>query len=266
MMADEPINALEASLAIEQTGPGLWAAVASPQYEANSGMFGGWTAALLLKTILSEAESAGSASAMTVNFVNRVVPGARLEVRTIRLGGGRSLTHWRCDVLSENSLLATAVVVLADRKESSVHTEVKMPAAPPHASIQLAILPGTFGSVVEVRPTLGDGLFNQTTTRSLNWERDGSGRPMDAVQLAFLSDLGAPRIFFVSDGPRPSSTITLSIYFHATSEELAACSDDYILCDMVGTRANAATIASRKDMWGRNGALLATSEQLCWFR
>lgn len=89
---------------------------------------------------------------------------------------------------------------------------------------------------------------------------------MDAVQLALLSDLGAPRIFFVSNGPRPSSTITLSIYFHATDDELAACADDYILSEMIGTRANAATIGSRKDLWSREGKLLATSEQLCWFR
>lgn len=266
MMEGVPINALEASLAIESTGPSLWAAVASPAYEANSGTFGGWTAALLLKTVLSEAESTGSASAMTVNFVKRVVPGAPLELRTTRLGGGRSLTHWRCDMLSDGGLLAIATVVLADRKASSAYTELKMPEAPPPAGFEPADVPGALGATVDIRPTLGDGVFNQPTTRTLNWERETSGRPIDAVQIAFLSDAGAPRIFYVSDAPRPSSTITLSIYFHATSEELAACGDDYILCDMVGTRANAATIASRKNMWGRSGALLATSEQLCWFR
>ena len=259
-------NMLEASLAIERIEPGRWSAVASPQYEANSGTFGGWTAALLLKTVLIEADATSTASAMTVNYVNRVVPGAVLEVRTTRLGGGRSLTHWRCDVLAESGLLATAVVVLADRKANSEHTELTMPAAPPPANFKPADVPGALGTKVDIRPTLGDDLFNQTTTRSLNWEREISGRSMDAVQIAFLSDAGAPRIFYVSDGPRPSSTITLSIYFLATSDELAACGDDYILCEMIGTRANAATIASRKDMWSRDGTLLATTEQLCWFR
>ena len=257
---------LETSLSVEPIEPGRWAAVASPHYEANSGMFGGWTAALLLKAVLNEPAATGSASAMTVNFINRVVPGVSLEVRTTQLGGGRSLMHWRSDLLAEGKLLASAIVVLADRKPSDQHTETAMPTAPLPASTQPAVLPGTFGSVVDVRPTLGDDLFNQTTTRSLNWERDVSGRPMDAVQLAFLSDLGAPRIFFVSDSPRPSSTITLSIYFLATDDELATCGDDYILNEMIGTRANAATIGSRKDLWSRDGTLLATSEQLCWFR
>jgi acyl-CoA thioesterase len=260
------MNTLEASLAIERTGQGLWSAVASPAYEANSGTFGGWTAALLLKAVLSEAEATGSASAMTVNFVNRVVPDAALQLRTAWLGGGRSLAHWRCDMLSDGILLATAAVVLANRRASSAHTESNMPEAPPPAGFNPADVPGALGARVDIRPTLGDGLFNQTTTRSLNWERETSGRPMDAIQIAFLSDAGAPRIFYVSDGPRPSSTITLSIYFHATTAELEACGDDYILSDMIGTRAEAATMASRKDMWSREGTLLATTEQLCWFR
>ncbi len=261
-----PVNALETSLAMERSGPGLWSAVASLDYEAITGMFGGWTSALMLKSVLADPDAQGSASAMTVNFISRVPPGAALRLRTVRLGGGRSLAHWRCDLLTAGELLATATIVLANRKVSDRHTEAKMPEAPPPASVTPAILPGAFDAKLDVRPTLGDNIFNQTATRSLNWERDASGRPMDAVQIAFLSDLGAPRIFFISDGPRMSSTITLSVYFHATSDELAACSGDYILSEMVGTRAEAATVASRKDMWSRDGTLLATTEQLCWFR
>ena len=265
-MNDVLVNTLETSLAMERTGPGQWSAVASPAYEAISGMFGGWTSALMLKSVLADAEAQGSASAMTVNFINRVPSGAALNLRTARLGGGRSLTHWRCDLFADVELLATAAIVLAHRKESSQHTERQLPGAPAPASVAPVVLPGAFDIQVEVRPTLGNNIFNQTTTRSLNWEKEKSGRPIDAVQIAFLADLGAPRIFFVSDGPRMSSTITMSIYFLATSDELAACGDDYILSDMIGTRANGATIGSQKDMWGRTGTLLATSEQLCWFR
>jgi acyl-CoA thioesterase len=260
------MGTLEASLVIEPIEPGLWFARASPAYEASAGLFGGWTSALMLKSVLVDPQAQGSASAMTVNFINRVPPGSALHLRTARLGGGRSLTHWRCDLLAEDELLATAAIVLANRKESDSHTERTIPEAPAPESVTPAILPGAFDTHIDVRQTLGDNIFNQTTTRSLNWEREKSGRPMDAVQVAFLADLGAPRIFFVSDGPRMSSTITLSIYFLATSDELAACGDDYVLSEMVGTRAEAATVASRKDVWSRDGKLLATTEQLCWFR
>ena len=86
------------------------------------------------------------------------------------------------------------------------------------------------------------------------------------MQLAYLADAYAPRIFLCSKGPRPSSTITMSVYFHATPEELAEVGDDYVLSEAIGTRAEHATMGSQVRLWSRKGRLLATSEQLCWFR
>ncbi len=56
-----------------------------------------------------------------------------------------------------------------------------------------------------------------------------SGRKVDHVQLAYFADQLAPRALFWSDGPRPTATITLSVFFHATDEEINAVGDDYIL-------------------------------------
>jgi len=42
---------LAESLALTPIGGAAFAAVALPDYEANSGMFGGWTAALLLNAV-----------------------------------------------------------------------------------------------------------------------------------------------------------------------------------------------------------------------
>jgi acyl-CoA thioesterase len=103
-------------------------------------------------------------------------------------------------------------------------------------------------------------------TRSLMWLLEGSGRPLDAPLLTLLSDIGPPRVFYVSSQPRPSATVTLSAYFHATPEELAVGSGDYVLSDMVGTRIEQSTAGSRTNLWSRSGVLLATAEQLAWFR
>jgi hypothetical protein len=35
---------------------------------------------------------------------------------------------------------------------------------------------------------------------------------------------------------------------------------------MIGTRVERSTVGSRANLWSRGGALLATTEQLCWFR
>jgi hypothetical protein len=49
-------------------------------------------------------------------------------------------------------------------------------------------------------------------------------------------------------------------------EELAQCGDSYVLSDMIGTRIESSTVGSKANLWSQGGALLATTEQLCWFR
>lgn len=261
------MKSLADSLIISHAAPNRWSAIADPAFEAGNGMFGGWTAALMLKAVLGEAEAEGSASAITVNFVNRVAPGSVIELRTRKLGGGRSVSHWSCELFGENDqLLALATIVLANRRESLSWCEEEMPQIPAPETLEPSRPPDRFGDMIEMRTAVGEDYFDQASSRSVHWEKEMSGRPIDALQLVFLGDLGVPRIFFISQGPRPSSTITLSLYIHATPDELALCGDDYIMGDMVGTRVEHSSFGMKKNMWGRNGKLLATTEQLCWFR
>ena len=69
-----------------------------------------------------------------------------------------------------------------------------------------------------------------------------------------------------SDGPRPSSTLTLSVYFHATEDELAAVGDDVILSEAFGTSGAHSTSEEHLRLWSRHGELLATSMQMAWYR
>ena len=91
-------------------------------------------------------------------------------------------------------------------------------------------------------------------------------RAVDALQLLVYSDALAPRSFFVSPGPGPSATITLSLYIHATADELTAVGGDFVLQDATGTRIEQSTCGSQCNLWSRDGVLLATSEQLEWFK
>jgi hypothetical protein len=96
--------------------------------------------------------------------------------------------------------------------------------------------------------------------------RETSGRTVDHLQLTYLSDARPPRSFYWSDGPRPSATLTLSVYFHATEQELASAGDDDVLSEAFGTRGARSTSEEHLRLWSRQGALLATSEQLAWYR
>ena len=243
-------------------------ALADPAYEANTGMFGGWTAALLLKSVLEDPGADGSASALTVSYISRTPPGSALILRPRRIGGGRSISHWRSELFVEGEAapVAVAAIVLSNRRESDSFAERAMPQAPGPDALQDFRPPASFGRTTAVRYAMGAMPFNQPTTRSLAWQRETSGRKIDAVQLAYLSDVGWPRAFAISAGPRVSSTITMSVYFHATDAELGAVGDDWVFCDMIGTRIEASTVGSKSDLWSRAGKLLATTEQLCWFR
>jgi hypothetical protein len=162
--------------------------------------------------------------------------------------------------------LAFASVVLTNRRETDGRLDVSMPDAPDPDTLQVFHPPGTFGESTVLHTIDGFPPFGRAGTRSTAWAREQTGRPVDHAQLAYLCDARPPRSFFWSDGPRPSATLTLSVYFHATDRELAEVGDDYVLSQAFGTRGTQSTSGEHLRLWSRAGALLATSEQLAWYR
>jgi len=258
---------LERALAVEPAGEGRWRTVASPDYESANGTFGGLTAALALGAIVRTADAAARPASLTVDYLDRIEPGCDVELHAHRVGGGRSVGFWRCEVLDATSgkPLALASAVLAERRDTDGHVDIAMPVAPPPEGIEVVeAAPGPMGERTTVRPVHGYPPFDRPDTRSLAWVHETSGRPVDHLQLAYLSDPRAPRSFSWSAGPRPSATLTMSIWFHATDEELAQVGDDHLLSEAFGTGGAQGTSEEHLRLWSRQGALLASSVQLCW--
>jgi acyl-CoA thioesterase len=261
------LGELEQALNLSRSGDKLWTAPADPNYEAMNGMFGGWTAAVALRAVCDEADGVATPSALTVNYVGKVEPGSNVLIRTRRVGGGRSVGYWQSELTVNEATVATASVVLTERRDTDGHLEITMPDAPDPAMLEVTYpAPGPCGERAVVRPILGLPPHNRESTYSTSWVRETSGRQVDHHQLALLADHRAPRSFFWSSGPRPSSTITLSVYFHATDEELDQVGDDDILSEAFGTRGAQSTSEEHLRLWSRQGALLATSVQMCWYR
>jgi acyl-CoA thioesterase len=262
-----PAGDLESALALSRSGAGAWTAHADPNYESANGMFGGWTAAMLLRAVCAEVDGEAAPTAINVNFVGKIEPGSDLLIRTRRVGGGRSVGYWQIELTTADITLAVASVVLTKRRETDGHLEVKMPVAPdPATLIAVHAAPGPCGERISDRPIFGLPPFSQESTYSTSWVRETSGRAVDHAQLALLADHRAPRSFFWSDGPRPSSTLTLSVYFHATESELAAVGDEEILSEAFGIRGADSTSEEHLRLWSRRGELLATSVQMAWYR
>ncbi len=200
--------------------------------------------------------------------MDRIGPGEEVLLAVSRMGGGRSLEHWRAEVLpaAGDRVLAHAVVALAHRRESDRHVECSMPEAPAPSALPEFHAPGAQGQQTDIRPIWGHPPFGRTSTSSGAWVRLAEPRPLDHTLLAYLADQYAPRSFFWGGGPRPSATVAMSVYFHATAEELTAAAADPILSEAIGTRGVQGTSGAQLRMWSAAGALLATSEQLCWYR
>lgn len=86
---------LEHALNLSRSGEEVWTAHADPNYASMNGMFGGWTAAVVLRAVCGEVDGEAAPSALTVNFVGKVEPGSDALIRTRRVGGGRSVNYWQ---------------------------------------------------------------------------------------------------------------------------------------------------------------------------
>jgi acyl-CoA thioesterase len=260
--------ALQDALALTPDGDDRFRGYADPHYEARVGMFGGWTAALMLNAVAGHADRAGVPCAMTVNYIEPVPASADVVVEVRRLGGTRSVHHWRAEltVPADGRLRAHASLVVAQRRETDEFTQPAMPSAPDPAGLAEFHPPGFVGECIELRLIEGWPAFGRMDTYSTNWVKETSGRAIDYLQLAFLADAYAPRCLFWAEDFRPVSTTTLSVYFTSTDEEIEAVGDDYILTEAIGTRGVAATSGQQARLWSRHGVLLATTEQLAWYR
>src|SRR5580704_8074459 len=111
---------LHRALSLEPSGEGIWMVRADPHYESSNGMFGGWTAAVALKTVADSAAGTWAPCVMTLNFINKIEAGSTLCIRSWRVGGGRSIDHWQVELTTEDQQtpLAGASFILAERRDS----------------------------------------------------------------------------------------------------------------------------------------------------
>ena len=260
------VGSIGDALALRPDGPDRWLAFADPDHESITAMFGGWTAGVALGSVVRSATGGATPSAMTINYIGAITPDQEVAIDVHRLGGGRSIEHWRADVrpAALESVLASAMVVLTNRRDTDGHAQFSMPAVPDPETLEEFHAPGPQGQQTMLRRISGD--YASGDSSSTHWMRDMSGRALDHVLLAYLADQNAPRSFFWGPGPRPSATLTMSVYFHATDDELAAAGSDYLLAETTGTRGHRSTSDQHARIWSRQGALLATTEQLCWYR
>jgi acyl-CoA thioesterase len=86
------------------------------------------------------------------------------------------------------------------------------------------------------------------------------------VLLGMLTDHSPPRAFYAFGHTLMTTTLSLTVYLHATAEEVAAAARDFLLVEYEGRVGGGGASDERSSYWRRDGKLLATSEQLVWHR
>ena len=267
-----PAHAPTHAMDLVAVSPGRWTTVAAPEWSnPGGGLWGGYAIGLCIRVLEAEPEAVGEALSLTLTYAAGLRAGA-LDIRTRRLRQGGSVGVWEVEILPAGSdqVGVHAIVTLARRPVTPTFAFATMPPAPDPERLPSPITPGAsqhYGASAFERRTLDETYPPRATgnSRTLAWVRSRGG-PLDKAMLGMVTDNSAPRAMYALGPTIMTTTLTLTAYLHATVEELAAVGDDFILVECEGRVGGGGASDERSSYWSRDGKLLATSEQLAWYR
>jgi acyl-coenzyme A thioesterase PaaI-like protein len=260
------------AISLTPVAPGRWTTLAGEEWaNPGGGLWGGYAIGLAIRVLEAEPEAVGEALSLTLTYI-AAVPAGPLDIRTRRIRQGGSVGVWEVELLPAGSdqVGVHAIVTLARRPATPPFAFATMPDAPDPLSLPAPAPPDEamrhYGASSFERRTL-EG-FPPTPggdSRSLHWVRSRRG-PLDKALLGMITDNAAPRAMYALGPTIRTTTLSLTAYLHATAEELAEIGDDYVLVECEGRVGGGGASDERSSYWSRSGKLLATSEQLAWYR
>ena len=250
-----------------------WQGATHPAYANMVGPFGGVTCAVLLKAALLHPARQGEPIALTVNFAGPVADGP-FEVEARPLRTNRSTQHWSLLLSQDGVPCSSGSAVFAERRPTWGAPESSPPPGlPDPQTLPAAPQAGRPAWVrcYDMRFAPGEEAFGldgqeQAHSRSRLWVRDAPPRPLDAVALAALADSFFPRVFVRRRRVAPIGTITLSTYFHADADLLAAQGERHLMGVAQAQVFRQGYHDQTATLWSHDGHLLASAHQMVYYR
>ena len=271
------IHPLDEALALTSSAPGQFTGQTHPGYWNMVGPFGGVTAATLLQAVMQHPDRLGDPLSLTVNYAGALTAGA-FTVQATPVRTNRSTQHWTLTILQADAegapvVTTTATAVTAVRRDTWSAGDVPMPAvpgptAPPaieHGSEAMEWL-----NRYEMRPITGalprawDGSGDHSLSQL--WMRDAPARPLDFCALSALADLFFPRVWLRRAHRVPAGTVSITVYFHASAEQLAQTGTGYLLGQARGQEFRNGFFDQTVQLWNEAGTMLATSHQIVYYK
>jgi len=243
----------------------------NPAYQNMVGPFGGATAATLLQSVLRHPSVKGTPVSMTVNFLGPIKE-SDITVQPRMIRENRSNQHWTVEAQCGVETVATATLVFASRIESWASTEITMPDAPSYQELEsmpTEMLP-PWAQQYDMRFVRGNPLAapekDSPPSETLQWVCDLPERAIDYTSLCAICDSFFPRLFIHTRQMVPFGTVTFTVYFHVTQQELNELDDPWVLGHARATKFHGSYFDQSGEVWGTNGNLLATTSQLVYYK
>lgn len=278
------------ALRLEAAGsdrPNTWLGASSPAYWNMVGPFGGTTAATALRAILLHPSLLGEPIALTVNYASAMAEGP-FSITATPVRTNRSTQHWTVELLQADAsgadgVVMTATAVTAARRETWSANDTPMPAV--GFSDTLPRL--RFGSSEWTRrydirvargmiPQVWDGSCQggekggeeggEGGSLTQLWVRDEPPRPLDFPALTAMADAFYPRVWLRRATRVPAGTVSITVYFHADSRQLAQSGEGHLLGQARGQNFRNGFFDQTVQVWNQAGALLATSSQMVYYK
>ncbi|EGD54605.1 thioesterase family protein [Gordonia neofelifaecis] len=241
-------------------------ATTHPAYNNMVGPFGGVTAATVVNGIQRHPEVLGDPLALTINYAAPIAEGEwDLALEPVRTN--RTNQHWTFAIRQADQTVATGTAVFGTVRDTWGDTESTPPSVPPVDDVEPSDFPDfiAWAKSYDKRFVVGGIDAKSDDSTSTYWLRDEPARPLDFPALTAMTDSFFPRAFLRHGTYMPAGTITLTTYFHATAEELAAHGARHVLATAKAARFGHGHFDQYGQIWS-DDVLLATTHQLVYFK
>lgn len=266
-----PAHPFDQATRLTKSEEGTYSGQITPAYANMVGPFGGVIAATMLNAVMQQPQRAGEPVALTINFAGPIAD-APFQVNARATRSNRSTQHWYIELTQHGEIAVTATAMLAVRRDSWSAQELEFPQVPPAESVAPTITPVPIAWVKSYEFRFIEGLLSMNSADSSDsslsrlWVRDTPPRPLDFLSLTALADVFFPRIFIRRQAPCPAGTVTMTVYFHASSQELAACGQQPLLACARANQLRNGFADQTAELWSAAGQLLVTSQQLVYYK
>lgn len=275
-------HVLDEALALQAGADGNFIGTTHPAWWNMVGPFGGITAATVTQALLQHPQCLGEPAALTVNFVAALTAGPfSIALRIAKTN--RSSQHWLVEMFQAQSdgsaaLVLTGTAITAVRRTTYNGTDVDFPQVATAHSLprwdpavvgmewlrryDMRVVQGEVPDFKAPAPDTLPPLYSL----SRQWTRHAESRPLDYAALTAMADVFYPRIWRQRHTWVPAGTVSMTVYFHADQDDLAATSDGFVLCEAHAQAFRNGHSDQTARLWNESGTLLATTHQLVYYK